>query len=97
MAGGESLGSLYFDLGLNDEDFVKKLDAIKKNDFKIKIGIDSSELANIKSLLSSISSSGIKSGTKKKLYGNERRIHPGMEYHRKDKCQPLPYRKGGHR
>ena len=46
MAGGESLGNLYFDLGLDDKEFMSKLEALKKGDFKIKVGVDASGIAS---------------------------------------------------
>ena len=46
MAGGESLGNLYFDLGLDDKEFMSKLESLKKGDFKIKVGVDASGIAS---------------------------------------------------
>ena len=66
MAGGESLGSLYFDLGLNDEKFKSVFDAVvKKYDskFNIKVGIDASGLKDIKAQLDAIRGAGIKAPT----------------------------------
>jgi len=48
MAGGESLGSLYFDLGLDDKTFEAVFNATMKkydNKFNIKVGIDATGIA----------------------------------------------------
>lgn len=52
MAGGESLGNLYFDLGLDDKEFMSKLEAIKKGDFKIKVGVDSKSILDASTTVS---------------------------------------------
>ena len=64
MAGGESLGNLYFDLGLDDKTFESIFNATMKkydNKFNIKVGVDATGLKDIKAQLDAISKVGIKS------------------------------------
>lgn len=64
MAGGESLGNLYFDLGLDDQTFEAIFNATMKkydNKFNIKVGVDATGLKDIKAQIDAISKTGIKS------------------------------------